>query len=209
MTQRVTEPKAVLRLLADCCGRHATMGGARETADNVASTSALYKPACKWCIGDNRAHTASYRTVPGEKTQRTAAPEGGARTRIWEWVRGCVVITAFATTTVAAQDVPSGQSVMLDEVLVDQVGAEAWLRFRFLAPDIGTRGVTYTEAEDDFAVLCDAVARPYLVAFDLAADVVVISLMDRPVPFGQSDPDATQFFETFRIEDDTCVWQEF
>ncbi|WP_299687680.1 DUF6497 family protein [uncultured Tateyamaria sp.] len=118
---------------------------------------------------------------------------------------------AVTATTATAQDLPSGQDVTLHEVLVDQVGAEAWLRFRFLAPSIvqSGDGVTYAAAEADFGVLCDAIARPYLTEFDLTADIVVISLMDRAVPFGTSDPDATQFFETFRVADDACVWQAF
>ena len=108
-----------------------------------------------------------------------------------------------------AQSVPSGQDLTLSEVLIDDVGGEAWLRFRFLAPQIAraTGTVTYTDAEGDFAHLCDAVARPYLADHALAADVVVITLMDRTVPFGQADPDATQFIEAFRITGDACVWE--
>lgn len=129
----------------------------------------------------------------------------------WEWVRGCVLTLLLATTSATAQDLPSGQSVTLSEVLVDQVGEEAWLRFRFLAPQIaqGEAQVTYAQAESDFAALCDAIAVPYLAEFDLSADVIVVSLMDREVPFGQSDQDAMQFFETFRIENSACVWMEF
>ncbi|WP_415921111.1 DUF6497 family protein [Tateyamaria sp. SN6-1] len=144
-------------------------------------------------------------------TQRTAAPEGGARTRIREWVRGCALFLTLTATSAAAQDLPSGQAVTLSEVLVDTVGAEAWLRFRFVAPAISREGggITYARAEADFPVLCEDVARPYLAEFELMADVVVISLMDREVPFGVADADATQFFETFRIEGDACVWQAF
>ncbi|MEM6760553.1 MAG: DUF6497 family protein [Pseudomonadota bacterium] len=132
-----------------------------------------------------------------------------------EWVRGCLfTLTAMVTATAAAAlELPSGQSVTLTEVLVDRVGEEDWLRFRFVAPAISRDGdgdgIGYAAAEADFAVLCDDLARPYMAAQDLSAQVVVISLMDRPVPFGQADPDATQFFEVFRIEDDTCVWQAF
>ncbi|MEX0311743.1 MAG: DUF6497 family protein [Tateyamaria sp.] len=107
-----------------------------------------------------------------------------------------------------AQDMPSGQSVDLSEVLIDRVGNESWLRFRFIAPDI-TRdgdGLTHADAEADFQVLCDDVALPYMSDFELQAEVVVISLMDRAVPFGTADPDATQFFEAFRVQEGTCVW---
>ncbi|MEX0370901.1 MAG: DUF6497 family protein [Tateyamaria sp.] len=106
---------------------------------------------------------------------------------------------------------PSGQSVDLNEVLIDRVGNESWLRFRFIAPDITRNGdgLTHADAEADFQVLCDDVALPYMSDFELQAEVVVISLMDRAVPFGTADPDATQFFEAFRVQDGTCVWDAY
>ena len=38
---------------------------------------------------------------------------------------------------VMEQQVPSGQKVELYEVLLDQVGDQDWVRFRFVAPQIG------------------------------------------------------------------------
>lgn len=189
---------------------NAIASGKNGRCDDPTSTSSLYNQRVRCWIGDNRRYTAPYGTVPGEKTQCTAAPEGGARTALRTWVRGCALILSLATSA-AAQDVPSGQSVTLNEVLIDEVGAEAWLRFRFLAPQIaqGADAVTYAQAEPDFVALCDTVALPYLAEYDLTADVIVVSLMDREVPFGQADPEATQFFETFRLENGACVWQEF
>ncbi|MDH5531341.1 MAG: DUF6497 family protein, partial [Paracoccaceae bacterium] len=32
---------------------------------------------------------------------------------------------------------------------------------------------------------------------------------DRVVPFGESDPEATQYFEAFSIADGTCIWEAF
>ncbi len=161
-----------------------------------------------------RQHTEQYRTVHGEFTCRTAAPEGGAWTAMRNRVRGCVLSLALAATVTSAaqaQDVPSGQAVTLDEVLVDSVGAEAWLRFRFMAPQIARDGgsVSFDAARDDFLHLCHAVALPYMREFDLDTDVIVISMMDRVVPFGTSDPDATQFFEAFRIADGACAWDSY
>ncbi|WP_299615249.1 DUF6497 family protein [uncultured Tateyamaria sp.] len=117
----------------------------------------------------------------------------------------------MVATPALAQDVPSGQPVTLSEVLVDAVGTENWLRFRFVAPEIARESgtVSYVEAEGDFQALCDAVALPYMDDFDLTADIVIISLMDRPVPFGTTEPVATQFFEAFRPGPDGCVWEAF
>lgn len=140
----------------------------------------------------------------------TAAPEGGARHRQRNWVRGCAFIALLAGP-VWAQDVPSGQSLTLHEVLVDAVASENWLRFRFIAPQIAREGgeITYAKAEADFAHLCETIARPYMREYDLSADVIVVALMDRPVPFGQADAAATQFIEAFRIADDACIWEAF
>jgi len=101
--------------------------------------------------------------------------------------------------------------VQLSEVLVDTVGDQSWVRFRFLAPDVarGAGTITYAEAGPDMEALCADVALPYLADWDIAADKVVISLSDRAVPFGQADPDATQFFEAYGVKDGACIWEEF
>lgn len=164
---------------------------------------------------DETWHTMPYGTVRRVITARTAAPEGGAWRRLRSKVRGCVfmALAAVALTAppLAAQDTPSGQTVTLHEVLVDAVGTESWLRFRFVAPQIARDGgdVTYAQAEADFQHLCDTVARPYVAQHGLVADVIVISLMDRPVAFGQADAAATQFFEAFRLPGDACIWEAF
>lgn len=154
--------------------------------------------------------TVANGTVRWPSVARTAAPEGGARRRVRYWVRGCAFFTLLAAP-VTAQDVPSGQTLSLHDVLVDVVGTESWLRFRFVAPQIAREGgdVSYAQAEPDFAHLCETVARPYMSEHDLDADVIVVALMDRPVPFGQSDASATQFIEAFSIAEDACIWEAF
>ncbi len=113
--------------------------------------------------------------------------------------------------TPAAIDVPSGQPVALHEVRVDQMGAETWVRFRFVAPLIARAGgtVDYDVASLDMAALCRTLAVPYLAQHDLHGDVIVISLADRPTEFGAADRDATQFFEAFRLQGDVCIWEGF
>lgn len=160
----------------------------------------------------NRVKCHKDKTVP-RFTVRAAVPEGGDLGLNWRRVRDCLYFAALALLPLDAksQTVPSGQSVTLTEVLEDAVGGEDWLRMRFVAPQIARDGgtVSHEAAAADFIHLCDDVALPYLVEFSLAPDVVVISLMDRAVEFGATDPDATQFFEAFRIVDDTCVLDAF
>lgn len=102
--------------------------------------------------------------------------------------------------------VPSGQPLEFVEAFWDLTDeSQPTLRLRLLAPEIGTvRG--FADVEADFPVLCQRLALPR-VPPDRAGARVVVSLSDRPIPFGTLDPDATQFFEGFRVVDDTCVWE--
>lgn len=111
--------------------------------------------------------------------------------------------------SLASQEVPSGRAVDLFEVLIDDVGGEVWLRFRFLVPDLGREdgAVSFEAAQADFQYLCGVIVLPYMTEHSLRAEVVVLSLLDRPVPFGESDPDATQLIEAFRVDTGTCVWE--
>lgn len=115
----------------------------------------------------------------------------------------------LAATPALAVDVPSGQPVELQEVLVDQMGVETWVRFRFVAPQIARDGgtVDHAVAAPDMSHLCTTLAIPYLTDQALAGDVIVISLADRPTEFGTADPDATQFFEAYRLQDGICIWE--
>lgn len=131
--------------------------------------------------------------------------------------RGCGLWLAFtvffapAALADMAVSVPSGQGVALHEVLVDTNPGETWLRFRFVAPAIARSGgsVTYDNASVDMDHLCGAVSIPYLAEHGLSPARIVVSMSDRAVPFGATDPDATQYFEAYRVENDTCIWEEF
>jgi hypothetical protein len=114
---------------------------------------------------------------------------------------------ALSTVQRVSLAVPSGQGIELFEVLIDEVGAEVWLRFRFVAPAIGKdgAGLAYEDVLDDFEHLCARVALPYMDDYALQADVVVIAMLNRKVDFGVADPDVTQFVEAFRIEGALCA----
>ncbi len=122
-------------------------------------------------------------------------------------------LTPFAAGAAGAQtvDVPSGLSVTLQEVLLDETPGELWVRFRFLAPQIARalNEVSFETAEPDMNHLCHTLALPYLSQHTLSPARIVISLSDRFVPFGAMDAEATQFFETYRPEGDACLWEAF
>lgn len=107
--------------------------------------------------------------------------------------------------------VPSGQSVTLAEVLLDSLAGEPWARFRFVAPGISRVNgrISYDVAIIDMEALCNSYALPYLDANKTEVARIVISMSDRALEFGASDPAATQFFETYRRENDSCIWEEY
>lgn len=108
--------------------------------------------------------------------------------------------------------VPSGQALNFVETVAGVPGPGGLtVRFRFLAPGIarGAGTVSGEAVQEDMAYLCENYALPRLPDTGPRPEQIVISLMDRVVPFGEADPEATQFFEAYRIEDGTCIWEGF
>lgn len=108
--------------------------------------------------------------------------------------------------------VPSGQAVVLQDIIWNSEGPEGPApRFRFVAPAIARDGgsIGFDLAEADLLELCQNYARTALAEKGMAAPLVLLSIADRAVEFGTSDPEATQYFEAFRIEGDTCVREIF
>ena len=108
---------------------------------------------------------------------------------------------------------PSGQALVLWQVLWERVegqGTQAVLRF--IAPRVDPAApdtVDEATAQADLDWLCETHALP-LVALPYArSDSVVVTLMDRPVPRGTADPEATQYFATYRVEDGACIPEMF
>ena len=127
-------------------------------------------------------------------------------------IRAMLIFCALAGPVAAQQmQVPSGQPVTLNEVLIDERPGEIWVRFRFIAPDIARDGgaINYDIAAPDMDHLCETMALAYLQQYELTPTRVVISLSDRVVPFGTPTPEATQFFEAYRPETTRCIWEEF
>ena len=55
--------------------------------------------------------------------------------------------------------------------------------------------------------LCNTYALPRVPNQGPRPSQIIISLSDRPVEFGTADPEATQFFEAYAVEDEACVWE--
>ncbi|AXQ94184.1 DUF6497 family protein [Cereibacter azotoformans] len=107
--------------------------------------------------------------------------------------------------------VPSGQVVTLLDTIWNEPGPSGLtFRFRFLAPGIGSGGgIDYDTAFADMLALCQAYVVPKIADVLPQPEQVIISFSDRPLPFGAADPEATQYFEAFSIQDGHCILEAF
>ena len=144
-------------------------------------------------------------------------PARGARLRGGRWAMCAVVLAAGSAMATAADrppvpPLPSGIAAELQELVLDVKpdGQFDYARFRFVAPGIaGADAPDFETRAKDMDFLCQSYAWPYLSDKPQIFDRIVISLSDRATEFGVADPDATQFFEVYRIEDGACIWEEF
>lgn len=125
------------------------------------------------------------------------------------------VVQAPAGSASASYDViavPSGQPVMLHEVIGNVPGPEGLtLRFRFIAPQIAQDGgnIDYDLASADMQHLCESYVLPRIAEYGPEPKQIIISLADRAVEFGDSAPDVTQFFDAYSYEDGICILEAF
>ncbi len=106
---------------------------------------------------------------------------------------------------------PSGQDITLYDIAA-QEGYDALIyHFRFLWPAIVETDLEQAAPmiEADMTFFCTEVAIPRLAEVGAVAERVVISFSDREVEFGAATPEATQVFESYVIDDTTCIWEPF
>ncbi len=105
--------------------------------------------------------------------------------------------------------VPSGNEIALQEILFEVRQDDSRVaRFRYVMP-LMRQGLSFAEIEEDFFHLCIGVAVPYLAVQNETVDQVIISMADRETDFGVTTSLATQYFEAFRVENGTCIWEGF
>jgi hypothetical protein len=101
---------------------------------------------------------------------------------------------------------PSGLVATLQDVIWNTPGpAGLTLRFRFVVQGLSDPGL----ATDDMAWLCQEYAVPRLSDLGPKPAQIIISLSDRALRFGDSAPEATQFFEAYAVQDGTCTVEFF
>jgi hypothetical protein len=101
---------------------------------------------------------------------------------------------------------PSGLTATPYEV---RTGNGGIYRYRFLAPEFTAEGQSLGLLMIDLEYLCNAYALAHLANAEPVPKQVIISLADRESEFGAIDPDVTQVFEAYRVEDGACKWEMF
>ncbi len=131
---------------------------------------------------------------------------------------GAMLLALAAGAGAAAQEdfpvpeLPSGVKAELLESFLDikPDGTLTYARFRFVAPGlVGEGAPDYESRLKDMDVLCRDYALPHVAVTPDRVDVIVISIADRPSEFGVADPETTQFFESYSVENGTCIWGDF
>ncbi len=102
---------------------------------------------------------------------------------------------------------PSGLSVEVAEVVLED--ATGFARFRFVAAALGAQGATAADTQFDFQWICETFAVPALAAQGWTAEQIIVSISDRPLAFGTSDPEVTQYFAGFTTDGAACTEELF
>ncbi|WP_343031938.1 DUF6497 family protein [Roseovarius bejariae] len=125
-------------------------------------------------------------------------------------------LTLWASVAAAQQDeakeerlvLPSGLTAQLQEMLWNEPGNGLVYRFRFVAPDL-TGQEDFETTMTDLEYLCNSYAVPRLSNIGPQPRQIVISIADRESEFGVINPDVTQVFEAYRLDQGGCIWEMF
>lgn len=167
---------------------------------------------------------AAKNTTPGAPAG-SAAPAGGAF-----GCRGCAYGRPFgilqplaltlllaAPAAVAAQDgtqaeaeaqrleTPSGLAV----AYLDRIDESPVWRYRYVAPALSGESVDFASVSEDMALLCSTHALPQLQHEAAQPERIIVTLMSEEADFGVMSPGVRQFFESYSIEGDLCIWEVF
>ncbi len=123
------------------------------------------------------------------------------------------LIGLFIGTTAFADlpPVPSGQNLeIFEEIFQTTTPTRRQFYLSVLAPEIKEGGaISYETASLDIDVLCNdyALQKAQTPTDGLdAAREVVIRMMDRPVTYGETNPDAKQYMGFYDISEGLCEW---
>lgn len=125
----------------------------------------------------------------------------------------CLAVIAGTVGTGGALATPVVNGADLPVLHHDVIAEPPVYRYRFVLPDLGAPGRGYADLSAVMTELCADFALPHIRAeipeSEADPERVIVTLMSAPVEFGVMRPDVTQFFESFRVENDLCIWEAF
>lgn len=121
-----------------------------------------------------------------------------------------IISLVSAPASAATGDIllPSGINAHLYEVIDESAEGGPVSRFRYVAKALDLGRMAPEAVLTDMTFLCQNNVLPQ-VAAAAESRTIVVSLADRPAPFGVMDSSVAQIFEVFSIVDHTCIWEAF
>lgn len=121
-----------------------------------------------------------------------------------------LALTALTGCREEALELPSGLAVELAGTVSEvQPHGETWLILQVLAPSLDGVRVTAPEMAEDTDVICDTWGLAAAGEADQTPDQIVVQVMSERVDRGQPAPGVTQVFAGYRIQDGSCIWEDF
>lgn len=123
-----------------------------------------------------------------------------------------VILTVLAVTGCRdeALELPSGLSVTLSGTVSEQQpDGEHWLILQVLAPSLAGQRVTAPEIAEDTGVICDTWGLAAAAEAAQTPNQIVVQVMSERVERGQPAPGVTQVFAGYRLQDGSCIWEDF
>lgn len=117
---------------------------------------------------------------------------------------------ALAGCREETMQLPSGLAAEFAGSLVEaQPDGERWLILQVLAPGLEDRRVSAAESAADTAALCGSWGVREAAQSAEMPDQIVVQMMSEPVERGEAAPEVTQIFAGYRLQNGTCIWEDF
>ena len=121
-----------------------------------------------------------------------------------------LILLALAGCRDKSVELPSGiEAELVGTVIEEQPDGEVWMILQVLAPDLGQSQITSVETAGDTAFLCDTWGVPAAAEQTETPDQIVVQIMSERIERGQPAPGVAQVFAGYRLEGESCIWEDF
>lgn len=121
-----------------------------------------------------------------------------------------LALVALAGCRDETMELPSGLAVELAGTLSEvQPDGEIWLILQVLAPALAGVRISAEDMAEDTGAICDTWGLAAAAEADQTPDQIVVQVMSERVERGQPAPGVTQVFAGYRLQDGSCIWEDF